>query len=71
MSIFELDIPLRVANALETKSIYTVYDLLMQKPKDITKIANLGEKSLQQIYVALEKIGYCRKSTVTNPKQFV
>jgi len=63
--ISELDIPLRVVNALETKSIFTVYDLLMQKPEDIKKISNVGERSLEKIFEALEKIGYFRESALT------
>jgi DNA-directed RNA polymerase subunit alpha len=71
MSIFEIDIPIRIANALEKKGIFTVRDLLMKKPEDITNIDNLGERSLQNIYEALEKIGYFRKPVTTKQKEFV
>jgi len=64
MSVFELDIPVRLMNALEGRAILTVHDLLMKRPEEITSIPNVGTRSLEQIYKALSKIGFHRKTSV-------
>jgi hypothetical protein len=47
-------------NCLEEKGIFTVRDLLQSTPDTLLSIANFGEKTLEEVYLALEKIGYNR-----------
>jgi DNA-directed RNA polymerase subunit alpha len=60
----------RTTNCLEEKGIFTVRDLLRSTPKELLSISNFGEKTLEEVYIALEKIGYPRPSrhAVGTPK---
>ena len=49
-------------NCLEDEGIFTVRDLLNCTPERLLEISNLGEKTIETIYEALEKIGFHRKS---------
>lgn len=60
LSLSEIDLVVRTVNCLEDHGIFTVADLLNSTPKQLLEIPNLGEKTLETIYVALEKIGYFR-----------
>lgn len=60
MSTAEIGLTVRTTNCLEEKGIFTVRDLLHSTPKDLLSISNFGEKTLEEVYVALEKIGYYR-----------
>src|SRR5271157_204280 len=60
LSLSEIDLVVRTVNCLEDHGIFTVGDLLNSSPKQLLEIPNLGEKTLETIYVALEKIGYYR-----------
>jgi len=58
ISVEELDLPTRIANALQKAGLSTVSDIL-NKPKDeLSKIKNLGGKSVQIVEEALESRGY-------------
>jgi DNA-directed RNA polymerase subunit alpha len=62
LSLSEIDLIVRTVNCLEEQSIFTVRDLLNCTPQRLLEIPNLGEKTLETIYEALEKIGFYRKS---------
>jgi DNA-directed RNA polymerase subunit alpha len=58
----ETDLHVRTVNCLEDESIFTVKDLLNCTPERLMEIPNFGEKTLQMVYDALEKEGFCRRS---------
>ena len=60
LSLSEIDLVVRTVNCLEDHGIFTVQDLLNSTPKQLLEIPNLGEKTLDTIYQALEKIGFYR-----------
>ena len=62
LSLSEIDLPVRTVNCLEEKGIFTVQDLLNCTPQRLLEIPNLGEKTLEQIYGALETVGFRRPS---------
>lgn len=51
----------RLVNALEGRGIYTLYDLLHAKRKDLEAIPNLGEKSIDLIFDVLRRLGFYEK----------
>ena len=60
LSTAEIGLTVRTTNCLEEKGIFTVRDLLQSTPKDLLSISNFGEKTLEEVYIALERIGYYR-----------
>lgn len=60
LSTAEIGLTVRTTNCLEEKGIFTVRDLLKSTPKDLLSISNFGEKTLDEVYIALENIGYYR-----------
>jgi DNA-directed RNA polymerase subunit alpha len=60
LSLSEIDLVVRTVNCLEDHGIFTVQDLLSSTPQQLLEIPNLGEKTLETIYQALEKIGFYR-----------
>ena len=60
MSTAEIGLSVRTTNCLEEKGIFTVEDLLKCTPQTLLGIANFGEKTLEEVYLALESIGFCR-----------
>ena len=50
--------------SLEEKGIFTVHDLLHCTRADLLSISNFGEKTLEEVYRALEKIGFYRSAPV-------
>jgi DNA-directed RNA polymerase subunit alpha len=61
MSTAEIGLSVRTTNCLEEKGIFTVNDLLHCTPEDLLSISNFGEKTLEEVYKALEGIGFFRK----------
>jgi DNA-directed RNA polymerase subunit alpha len=61
MSTAEIGLSVRTTNCLEEKGIFTVHDLLNCTRSDLLSISNFGEKTLEEVYRALEKIGFFRK----------
>jgi DNA-directed RNA polymerase subunit alpha len=53
LSVEEIGLPTRVANALVKAGYETVEDLAAAKKEDLVKVRNLGEKSIKIISVAL------------------
>ncbi len=62
MSTAEIGLSVRTTNCLEERGIFTVNDLLNCTPDDLLSISNFGEKTLEEVYKALEGIGFFRKS---------
>jgi DNA-directed RNA polymerase subunit alpha len=60
MSTAEIGLSVRTTNCLEEKGIFTVHDLLHCTRADLLSISNFGEKTLEEVYKALEKIGFFR-----------
>ena len=56
MSTAEIGLSVRTTNCLEEKGIFTVHDLLNCTRSDLLSISNFGEKTLEEVYKALEKI---------------
>jgi DNA-directed RNA polymerase subunit alpha len=60
MSTAEIGLTVRTTNCLEERGIFTVSDLLHCTRDDLLGISNFGEKTLEEVYKALEGIGFCR-----------
>ena len=61
MSTAEIGLSVRTTNCLEERGIFTVEDLLNCTRDDLLSISNFGEKTLEEVYVALEGIGFYRQ----------
>lgn len=61
MSTAEIGLSVRTTNCLEERGIFTVRDLLHCTREDLLSISNFGEKTLEEVYSALEGIGFVRK----------
>ena len=61
MSTAEIGLTVRTTNCLEERGIFTVRDLLNCTRKDLLEISNFGEKTLEEVYAALESVGFFRK----------
>ena len=61
MSTAEIGLSVRTTNCLEEYGIFTVQDLLDCTPEKLLGISNFGGKTLEEVYKALEKIGFQRK----------
>ena len=64
MSTAEIGLSVRTTNCLEERGIFTVRDLLHCTREDLLDISNFGEKTLEEVYEALDKIGFQRQSPV-------
>lgn len=62
MSTAEIGLSVRTTNCLEERGIFTVNDLLQCTRDDLLSISNFGEKTLEEVYKALEGIGFYRRS---------
>ncbi len=72
MSTAEIGLSVRTTNCLEEKGIFTVRDLLNCTPEDLLSISNFGEKTLGEVYKALEGIGFFRRGRASDgTQQFV
>jgi DNA-directed RNA polymerase subunit alpha len=61
MSTAEIGLTVRTTNCLEERGIFTVRDLLNCTPEDLLGISNFGEKTLEEVYQALEEFGFPRQ----------
>lgn len=57
LTVEELELPTRIVNALRKGGYGTVSDLSAAQPIDLTKVKNLGEKSIKIVKAALFKKG--------------
>jgi DNA-directed RNA polymerase subunit alpha len=62
LSTAEIGLTVRTTNCLEERGIFTVRDLLNCTREDLLKITNFGEKTLEEVYAALENFGFVRAS---------
>ncbi len=60
LSTAEIGLSVRTTNCLDEQGICTVGDLLACKREDLLSISNFGEKTLEEVYSALEKLGFYR-----------
>jgi DNA-directed RNA polymerase subunit alpha len=65
MSTAEIGLSVRTTNCLEERGIFTVHDLLNCTRGDLLSISNFGEKTLEEVYRSLEKIGFYRRKDRT------
>ena len=67
MSTAEIGLTVRTTNCLEERGIFTVDDLLHSSREDLLSISNFGEKTLEEVYKALEGIGFYRPTRQPQP----
>jgi DNA-directed RNA polymerase subunit alpha len=60
MSTAEIGLSVRTTNCLEERGIFTVRDLLNSTRDELLGISNFGEKTLEEVYLALEAVGFYR-----------
>lgn len=60
MSTAEIGLAVRTTNCLEERGVFTVNDLLHCTREDLLSISNFGEKTLEEVYKSLERIGFYR-----------
>jgi DNA-directed RNA polymerase subunit alpha len=65
LSTAEIGLSVRTTNCLEDRGIFTVEDLLHSTPAELLSISNFGEKTLEEVYAALEQIGFPRQYTMS------
>lgn len=68
LSTAEIGLAVRTTNCLEEKGIFTVRQLLNSTREDLLSITNFGEKTLDEVYQALERIGFARPQRRNTPK---
>ncbi len=68
LSTAEIGLTVRTTNCLEEKGIFTVRDLLNTTRAELLSISNFGEKTLEEVYKSLDKIGFSRSTRQTHPK---
>ena len=61
MSTAEIGLTVRTTNCLEERGVFTVRELLNCGRDDLLSISNFGEKTLEEVYSALESIGFYRE----------
>ena len=64
LSTAEIGLTVRTTNCLEERGIFTVRDLLNSTRDDLLSISNFGEKTLEEVYTALEQFGFRRIATL-------
>ncbi len=61
LSTAELGLSVRTTNCLDEHGISTIGDLLDCTRDELLGLANFGEKTLEDVYRALEKFGFYRR----------
>lgn len=67
MSTAEIGLSVRTTNCLEERGVFTVQDLLNTTREQLLSIPNFGEKTLEDVYLALETVGFYRKQRQPQP----
>lgn len=62
LSTAEIGLSVRTTNCLEERGIFTVRDLLSSTREDLLSISNFGEKTLEEVFAALEEFGFYRRT---------
>lgn len=65
-STAELGLSVRTTNCLDEQGICTIGDLLACRREDLLQIANFGEKTLEDVFTALERLGFYRTNRLQN-----
>ena len=60
MNTSEIGLSVRTTNCLEEQGIFTVENLLHCSREELLGISNFGEKTLEEVYQSLEKLGFFR-----------
>jgi len=68
LSTAEIGLTVRTTNCLEEKGIFSVRDLLNTTRSELLSINNFGEKTLEEVYESLAKIGFCRTPREVKPR---
>ena len=68
LSTAEIGLTVRTTNCLEERGIFTVRDLLNTTRAELLSINNFGEKTLDEVYKALEAIGFRRPDPEIKPR---
>lgn len=58
LSVDELGLPTRVANALHNSGYHTISDILQAGPGDLSKAKNIGQKSVAEILEKIREKGF-------------
>ena len=61
LSTSEMGLPVRTTNCLDEYGISTIGDLLKCTREELIAVPNFGEKTLEEVFKALEKLGFYRK----------
>ncbi len=69
MSTAEIGLSVRTTNCLEERGIFTVSDLLRCTPDELLDISNFGGKTLEEVYRALEGVGFYRSGKRREPER--
>lgn len=69
MSTAEIGLTVRTTNCLEERGIFTVNDLVQCSRDDLLSISNFGEKTLDEVFQALESVGLYRRSKMDTVSQ--
>lgn len=69
MSMAEIGLSVRTTNCLEERGIFCVEDLLNCRPENLLSISNFGAKTLEEVYRALESVGFYRPWRDRQPGQ--
>ena len=68
LSTAEVGLTVRTTNCLEERGIFSVRDLLNTTRSELLSISNFGEKTLEEVYRALEDIGFHRNRIENKPR---
>jgi DNA-directed RNA polymerase subunit alpha len=68
LSTAEIGLAVRTTNCLEDRGIFTVKDLLNTTRAELLSISNFGEKTLDEVYRALEAVGFTRDGFEIKPR---
>ena len=60
LSPAEIGLTVRTTNILEEDGIFTVRELLSRTQAELFALANFGERTLEEVYAALERFGFSR-----------
>ena len=60
MSTAEIGLTVRTVNCLEEHGVFTVKDLLSCTRQRLLSFPNFGGKTLEEVYKALDEIGFSR-----------
>ena len=68
LSTAEIGLTVRTTNCLEERGIFSVRDLLNTTRAELLSISNFGEKTLEEVYRALDEIGFRRDPIEVKPR---